>query len=280
MLQSPLLVTGESLTSFLTSLETDSTLVTAPAKPRGGKRAREESTQTEKATLDRIVDSQLRDSPTNFDFSAKRRRSDRLKVLTTKVYLIRDRKDLDRVETLYAEDIPIPKNHVQATKSSFHIHWTGAEKDEIGGLKKKDTFETVDEINVPPGTKIIPGKWVYAIKVDSTGKVVRFKARLTARGDLVDAEELDFQDVFSPVVGWQGLRIFLALTTLSDLKPLQIDVDLAYLYANLEEPVYMRPPDGAGCPKGKVWKLKTSLYGLPQSGKNWNTLITSIFLSD
>ena len=57
-------------------------------------------------------------------------------------------------------------------------------------------------------------------------------------------------------VGWQGLRIFLALTTLLDLKPLQIDVDLAYLYANLEEPVYMRPPDGSGCPEGKVWKLK------------------------
>jgi hypothetical protein len=126
MLQIPLLVTGESLTSFITSLETDSTLVTAPAKPRGGKRAREESTQTDKSGLDRIVDPQLRDSPTNFDFSAKRRRSDRLKVLTTKVYLIRDRKDLDRVETLYAEDIPIPTNHVQATKSSFHIHWIGA----------------------------------------------------------------------------------------------------------------------------------------------------------
>ena len=122
MLQSPLLVTGESLTSFLTSLETDSTLVTAPAKPRSSKRDREDSTKTEKSTLDRIVDSQSRDSPTNFDYSAKRRRSDRLKVLTTKVYLIRDRKDLDRVETLYAEDIPIPKNHVQATKSSFHIH--------------------------------------------------------------------------------------------------------------------------------------------------------------
>ena len=62
--------------------------------------------------------------------------------------------------------------------------------------------------------------------------------------------------------------MFLALTVLLDLKPLQIDVDLAYLYANLEEPVYLRPPDGAKCPKGKVWKLKKSLYGLPQSGKN------------
>jgi hypothetical protein len=57
------------------------------------------------------------------------------------------------VETLYAEDIPIPTNHVQATKSSFHIHWIGTEKDEIGGLMKKDTFETVDEIKVPLALK-------------------------------------------------------------------------------------------------------------------------------
>ena len=98
-------------------------------------------------------------------------------MLTTKVYLIRDRKDVDNFESIYAEDITIPKSHVQATKSTFVIHWTRAEESEISGLKKKDTYEIVDEINVPPGTKIIPGKWVYALKVDSNGKVVRFKAR-------------------------------------------------------------------------------------------------------
>ena len=62
---------------------------------------------------------------------------------------------------------------------------------------------------------------------------------MTIRGDLVDAEELDFQGGFSPVVGLPDLRIFLALTILFDLKLLQIDVDLAYLYVNLEEPVYI-----------------------------------------
>ena len=71
--------------------------------------------------------------------------------------------------------------------TGFSIYWARAENFESEGLKKKDTYELVDEINVPPGTRIIPGKWVYAIKVDSNGRVVRFKARLTAFGDLVDA---------------------------------------------------------------------------------------------
>ena len=89
---------------------------------------------------------------------------------------MKDRKDIDNVETLFAYDIFIPKNHHQAMHTGLSIYWAKAEKAESDGLKKKDTYELVDEINVPPGTKIIPGKWVYAITVDSNGKVIRFKA--------------------------------------------------------------------------------------------------------
>ena len=66
---------------------------------------------------------------------------------------------------------------------------------------------------------------------------MRFKARLTARGDLVDTEELDFDDVFSPVVSWEGVLTYLTLPVLLGLIPLQLDFDLAYLYADLETPV-------------------------------------------
>jgi hypothetical protein len=212
-LKSPLITTGESLANFISSLESDSTVVSVSTKPQVSlKRNRAEEPLTSESKLDRITDPRLKENPQNFNYAAKLRRFDRLKVLTTKVYLIRDRKDVVNLETIYAEDITIPKSHVQATKSTFVIHWTKAEDSEISGLKKKDTFELVDEINVPPGTKIIPGKWVYAIIVDSNGKVVRFKARLTARKDLVDAEELDFQDIFSLVVGWQRLRIIFSPT--------------------------------------------------------------------
>ena len=121
----------------MTSVQTDPTLVTSPAQPRGNKRAREDIKPADNSILDRIVNRSIRDSPTFFDLSTNRRRSDRLKGLTTKFYLIRDREDLDRVETYYAEDITIPKNHVQATKSAFTVQWINAENDEMTGLKKE-----------------------------------------------------------------------------------------------------------------------------------------------
>jgi hypothetical protein len=60
------------------------------------------------------------------------------------------------------------------------------------GLKEKDCYDICD---LPEGETVIPFKWVYAVKVDSNGRIIRFKARLTARGDLVDVEELDFQEI-------------------------------------------------------------------------------------
>jgi len=85
------------------------------------------------------------------------------------------------------------------------------------------------------------------------------------------------------VVKWESIRLFLALTVLLKLLPLQLDVDLAYLYAPLEETIYMRPPDGVQAPHGMVFRLIKSLYGLPQSGRNWNshlheTLIKAKFI--
>jgi len=55
-----------------------------------------------------------------------------------------------------------------------------------------------------------------------------------------------------------------------DLKLEQMDVSNAYLNGVLEEEIYMIPPEGVGCPKGHVWKLKKSIYGLKQAGRTWN----------
>jgi hypothetical protein len=63
------------------------------------------------------------------------------------------------------------------------------------------------------------------------------------------------------------------------LIPLQLDVDLAYLYADLDEEIYVKPPPGVNIPAGYVYRLLKSLYGLKQAGRNWNRLLEDTLLS-
>ena len=73
---------------------------------------------------------------------------------------------------------------------------------------------------------------------------------------------IDYSEVFSPVVSWVGISIYLVLTVILGLIPLQLNIDLAYLYADLEEEVYIQFPPGVDITPGKVRLLQKSLYGL------------------
>ncbi|XRB23033.1 retrovirus-related Pol polyprotein [Pseudoscourfieldia marina] len=48
----------------------------------------------------------------------------------------------------------------------------------------------------------------------------------------------------------------------------QIDVETAYLYALVQELIYMRPPKGTNYGPNKICRLLKSLYGLKQAGRN------------
>ena len=149
--------------------------------------------------------------------------------------------------------------------------WQEAVDAEFKGLEDSGCYiETV----LPPHKRAIFSKWVLAVKTDSFGNLLKFEAHCTARGDMLENDE--FEDVSSPVAGWTSIKLFLALTTLYNLTPLQLDINLAYLNAPLQEEIYMHPPPGSNTTPGKVWKLEKSLYGLKQSGKNWNELFTDV----
>jgi hypothetical protein len=167
------------------------------------------------------------------------RRSERIKISNLCHYLsiIQSFNTNIELRNLDARTIIIPRNHRQATRSPEWGHWSQAEKAEIDGIIKAGCV--IPEY-VPRNSTIIDAKWVYDIKTNSLQEIIRFKARLSARGDQIS--DIDLGNLFSPVVSWMGIRYFLALTVLLALKPLQLDFDLAYLNADLEEVIYMRPP--------------------------------------
>ena len=101
------------------------------------------------------------------------------------------------------------------------------------------------------------------MKLDSEGKIDRFKARLVAEG-YTQKYGVDYGDTFAPVAKINTIRILISIAANEDWPLKQFDVKNAFLNGYLEEEVYMDPPPGIEC-NGKVCKLQKALYGLKQS---------------
>ena len=69
------------------------------------------------------------------------------------------------------------------------------------------------------------------------------------------------------------LRILLLVAIKFDLEILQLDVINAFVYANLDDTVFMKMPSGY-MQSGKVLKLNKVLYGLSRSTLLWQQKLT------
>jgi hypothetical protein len=130
---------------------------------------------------------------------------------------------------------------------------------------------TWDLATLPPGQKAIGLKWVYKLKKNADGEVVKHKARLVAKG-FVQQQGVDFEEVFAPVARLDTIRFILALVANRGWQVHHLDVKTAFLNGELEEEVYVAQPEGY-VEKGKermVLKLSKALYGLRQAPRAWN----------
>ncbi len=147
---------------------------------------------------------------------------------------------------------------------------------ELQALEDNSTWEIVD---LPSHKKAIDSKWIYKVKYKRDGLVEHYKARLVTKG-YNQLLGLDYTASFSPVAKTVTIRILLALVSTRNWVIHQLDINNAYLNGVINEEIYMKPPNGYPAPKiGQVCKLKKSLYGLKQVGRQWNKELTSKLLS-
>ncbi|SOV04448.1 uncharacterized protein UDID_17091 [Ustilago sp. UG-2017a] len=144
--------------------------------------------------------------------------------------------------------------------------WKEAIRKELEGLKAMGTWEVVHQ---PPGVPLVDSKVVLRLKLDADGVPVKHKARLVARG-FTQREGIDYQETFSPVAPLGAIRAILALAVQNNREVHALDITMAYLNSTLKEAIYMKPPEGSGVAPGKVYKVVKGLYGLKQSGREWN----------
>ena len=175
--------------------------------------------------------------------------------------------------SLEVDDIPINYDDVQGRHDE--AEWRKAINSELQSMAENQTWEVVRR---EPNMKPLTSRWVFRKKNEADGSA-RYKARLVVRGFL-QKEGVDFTETYAPVARLPTVRTMLVLGLQNKHYIRHLDVTTAFLYGDLEEIVYMAPPDGVDIPNDHVLRLKKSIYGLKQAPRCWNTrfhrFITSI----
>ena len=164
----------------------------------------------------------------------------------------------------------IPKSYEEAVKSPDAEHWRSAMRDEYESLTDNNTW-TVKPL--PTNQSVVGGKWVYDVKLNKDNEIKKFKARYVARG-FSQISGVNYFETFAPTARLTSVRVLMQLSVQHDLFIHQLDVKTAYLNAPIDCNIYVKQPEGFEIPgDNKVCHLNKSLYGLKQSGRNWNNLL-------
>ncbi|GKE78160.1 retrovirus-related pol polyprotein from transposon TNT 1-94, partial [Tanacetum coccineum] len=128
----------------------------------------------------------------------------------------------------------------------------------------------LEPVPYPDKVMVITLKWIYKVKPDELGGILKNKARLVARG-YHQEEGIDFKESFAPVAKLEAIRIFLAFATHMNTIVYQIDIKTAFLNGIIHEKVYVSQPDGFVDQDNPnhVYMLKKALYGLKQTPHAW-----------
>jgi hypothetical protein len=172
--------------------------------------------------------------------------------------------DHDQIYAITAGD---EHNSLKEAKASYDWpEWQHAMDIEHNQLLEMGTWKLIEP---PPNAIPIANKWVYIKKRDQLGKLIKYKARLVAKG-YAQRPGYDYVETFSPVVRMETVRAVLALTVKNKYKIQQMDIKGAYLNGILKEKVYMKQPEGYDDGTGRICELIKTIYGLKQSGREWN----------
>nr|GEV21441.1 retrovirus-related Pol polyprotein from transposon TNT 1-94 [Tanacetum cinerariifolium] len=115
--------------------------------------------------------------------------------------------------------------------------------------------------------------WIYKVKLDEYGDVLKNKARLVVKGYLQE-EGIDFEESFALVACSEAICIFIANAASKNMTIYQMDVKKAFLNGELKEEVYVSQLEGFVDPDHPthVYRLKKAFWS---SKKQKSTAIST-----
>ena len=144
--------------------------------------------------------------------------------------------------------------------------WLASALKEIRQLEKKGVWVECRKSEAK-GQQIIPCTWVFRYKRNPAGEIIKCKARICLRGDLME----DDSNTYAPVVQSPTIKIFIDTALKKNWIMISVDWVNAFPQAKLKKPLFMHTPRGFRNRYGRdgCLKLGRSLYGSKFAPLNW-----------
>ena len=160
--------------------------------------------------------------------------------------------------------------------------WQEAVDAEMKAHRRNGTWKKVDKLpDHVEERDVISCKWVFKVKRNARGKIIKYKARLVARG-FQQVEGINYEEAWAPVAKFTSLRVLLANAGVSDEEIDQMDFDTAFLNSILPPGlfIFIRLPEngqGTGEAGDAIYLVLKGLYGLKQAARLWYDTLTTTF---
>jgi hypothetical protein len=168
-----------------------------------------------------------------------------------------------------------PKNYKDAVSRKDREQW------EEAMMKEYHWFQDMKALAIvkpPKGARLHDTltRWEYK---EENGKLVKYKVRMTIRGDQqVAGESFVATDLYAPVLKAHESRLLLAIAAAEGASVYKTDTSHAFLYGSMEnDVVYIRAPDWwpEPIPEGHCLQLLKSIYGTRQAARRWHKHISA-----
>nr|GEX60469.1 retrovirus-related Pol polyprotein from transposon TNT 1-94 [Tanacetum cinerariifolium] len=155
--------------------------------------------------------------------------------------------------------------------------WIAVMQEELNEFERLKVWELVPR---PYKVMVITLKWIYKVKLDELGGILKNKARLVARCYRQE-EGINFEESFAPVARLEAIRIFLAFAAHMNMVIYQMDVKTTFLNGIMGVEVYVCQSDDFVDPDNPnhVYKQNKALYGLKQAPRAWYDMLSSLLIS-
>ncbi len=142
-------------------------------------------------------------------------------------------------------------------------YWIDSMKKELQQMINTGTFEIVDKSQMDATSKrnILRTKWVFKIKTNEVP--IRFKSRLVTLGFMQDMSTIG--QTYAPTIRPATVHITLILQKYFKLEAVTLDIEGAFLKADLPHDLFIVTPSLLNIPDHHIIRLNKSMYGLKEA---------------